>query len=168
MNALKRQGIYLVASCGGKGICGKCRVRILEGGHRTVSTAKLKPDEIEKGTVLACRTYADEDITIDIPKESKMVIGDAIEISRSQDLFQLFKTADGKISPIVKWLGLDIPPPTLDNNIGDLERLKKATKRPARKGWYFRIHLFHYCRSLSEMRNGRSVLHIRIKWRLVF
>jgi uncharacterized 2Fe-2S/4Fe-4S cluster protein (DUF4445 family) len=137
MNALKRQGIYLVASCGGKGICGKCRVRILEGGHRTVSTAKLKPDEIEKGTVLACRTYADEDITIDIPKESKMVIGDAIEISRSQDLFQLFKTADGKISPIVKWLVLDIPPPTLDNNIGDLERLKKAIEETGTKEMVF-------------------------------
>ena len=137
MNALKRQGIYLVASCGGKGICGKCRVRILEGGYRTASTAKLKPDEIEKGTVLACRTHADEDITIDIPKESKMVIGDAIEISRSQDLFQLFKTADGKISPIVKWLGLDIPPPTLDNNIGDLERLKKAVEETGTKGMVF-------------------------------
>ncbi len=137
MNALKRQSIYLVASCGGKGICGKCKVKILEGGYMTVSTVKLKPDEIEKGIVLACRTYADEDITVDIPKESKMVIGDVIEISRSQDLFQLFKTADGKISPIVKWLGLDLPPPTLDNNIGDLERLKKAIEETGTKGMVF-------------------------------
>jgi uncharacterized 2Fe-2S/4Fe-4S cluster protein (DUF4445 family) len=136
-NALKRQGVYLVASCGGKGICGKCKVRIIEGGYRTVSTAKLNHDEIEKGIVLACRTYADEDITIDIPKESKMVIGDAIEISRSQDLLQLFKSTDGKISPIVKWLSLDIPPPTLDNNIGDLERLKKAVEETGTKGMVF-------------------------------
>ncbi|MFN3479044.1 MAG: 2Fe-2S iron-sulfur cluster-binding protein, partial [Thermodesulfovibrionales bacterium] len=29
--ALKRQGVYLVASCGGKGTCGKCRVKVMEG-----------------------------------------------------------------------------------------------------------------------------------------
>ena len=101
-NAFKRQGVYLVSSCGGKGTCGKCKVRILEGGFRTLSTAKLQPGEIDKGMVLACQTRADEDITVDIPKESKLVVGDVIEIAKSQDLFKLFISSDGKISPIVQ------------------------------------------------------------------
>ena len=29
--ALKAAGIYLVASCGGKGTCAKCKVRVIEG-----------------------------------------------------------------------------------------------------------------------------------------
>ena len=136
-SALKRQGVYLVASCGGKGTCGKCKVRILEGRFRTLSTAKLQPAEIDKGIVLACRTYAEEDITVDIPKESKLVVGDVIEIARSQDLFELFKSSDGKISPIVQWLGLDLSLPTLDNNISDLERLKNAVYETGAKGLKF-------------------------------
>ncbi|HMK49235.1 MAG TPA: ASKHA domain-containing protein [Thermodesulfovibrionales bacterium] len=136
-NALKRQGIYLVASCGGKGTCGKCKVRILEGGFRTLSTAKLQPGEIDRGVVLACQTYADEDITLDIPKESMLVVGDVIEIARSQDLFELFGTSDGKISPIVEWIDLDLPSPTLDNNMSDLERLKNSLEEAGLKGLRF-------------------------------
>ena len=128
--------MYLV-SLGGKGTCGKCKVRILEGGFRTLSTAKLQPGEIDKGMVLACQTRADEDITVDIPKESKLVVGDVIEIARSQDLFGLFISSDGKISPIVRWIELDLPLPTLDNNISDLERLKNAVFETGVKGLGF-------------------------------
>jgi uncharacterized 2Fe-2S/4Fe-4S cluster protein (DUF4445 family) len=126
LNALKRQGVFLVASCGGKGTCGKCRIKILEGSYRSVSTGKLQPDEIASNTVLACQTFADEDISVDIPKESRLVIGDVIEISRSKDLYELFQSLEGKISLLLKIASLDIPAPTLDNNMSDLERLKTS------------------------------------------
>jgi len=126
LNALKRQGVFLVASCGGKGTCGKCRINILDGNCRTSSAGKLTPDEIASGTVLACQAFADEDISIDIPKESKLVIGDIIEISRSKDLYGLFQSLDGTISPLLKSAILSISAPTLENNMSDLERLKVA------------------------------------------
>jgi uncharacterized 2Fe-2S/4Fe-4S cluster protein (DUF4445 family) len=133
LNALKRQGIFLVASCGGKGTCGKCRIKILEGTHRTVSTGKLQPEEIASGTVLACQTFADDDISVDIPKESRLVIGDVIEISRSKDLYDLFQSLEGIISPLIKTASLDIPAPTLDNNMSDLERLKTSLEESGTK-----------------------------------
>jgi uncharacterized 2Fe-2S/4Fe-4S cluster protein (DUF4445 family) len=137
LQAFKRQGIYLVASCGGKGICGKCRIRILEGRYRTETTGKLDPLEIQSGIVLACQTFPEEDISIDIPKASRLVVGDIIEISRSKNLFELFQSLDGNISPLVKRIPLDIPPPSLDNNISDLERLQKAVEGTGLKGMRF-------------------------------
>jgi uncharacterized 2Fe-2S/4Fe-4S cluster protein (DUF4445 family) len=137
LQALKRQGVYLVSSCGGKGICGKCRVKIPEGRYRTESTGKLEPAAIQAGIVLACRTFPEEDITIDIPKESRLVVGDAIEISRSKDLFDLFQSLDREISPLLKWLPLDISPPTINNNVSDLERFRKSLEEKGLKGMRF-------------------------------
>lgn len=125
LQALKRQGVYLVASCGGKGICGKCRVKIAGGRYRTESTGKLEPAAVQSGIVLACRTFPEEDITVDIPKESRLVVGDVIEISRSKNLFDLFQSLDREISPILKWQPLDISPPTINNNVSDLERFRQ-------------------------------------------
>jgi uncharacterized 2Fe-2S/4Fe-4S cluster protein (DUF4445 family) len=137
LKTLKRHGVYLVASCGGKGICGKCRIKIVSGKYSIKSKGKLEPREIGSGIVLACQTFPKEDLIIDIPKESKLVIGDIIEISRAKDLSDLFRSLNGKISPLLKWVTLEIIPPTLNNNISDLERLKKAIEEKGIKGMSF-------------------------------
>ncbi len=137
LKTLRRHGIYLVASCGGKGICGKCRVRIISGRCTIVSKGKLKLDETCSGITLACQTYPEEDLIIDIPKESKIVIGDIIEISKANELFDLFKSLNGDISPLLRKVVLEIDPPTLNNNISDLERLQKALEEKGLKGMRF-------------------------------
>lgn len=137
LKTLKRHGIYLVASCGGKGICGKCRVRIISGRCTIVSKGKLEPEETGSGITLACQTYPEEDLIIDIPKESKIVVGDIIEISKANELFDLFKSLNGDISPLLRKVVLEIDPPTLNNNISDLERLLKALEEKGLKGMRF-------------------------------
>ncbi|MEW6066935.1 MAG: ASKHA domain-containing protein [Nitrospirota bacterium] len=137
VQALKRQGIYLITSCGGKGICGKCRIKILEGKCRIESTGKLTPQEIGSGITLACQTFPEEDISIDIPKESQLVVGDIIEISRSRNLSELLQSLGAEISPLVKWVRLDISPPSLQNNIADLDRLKSILDKKGLKGMRF-------------------------------
>jgi uncharacterized 2Fe-2S/4Fe-4S cluster protein (DUF4445 family) len=124
--ALKRNGIYLVASCGGKGICGKCRVKLLEGKSRIISTGKLEPREVEAGITLACQTFLEGNIFIDIPKESKLTLGDKIALSRSGDLIELLNSLGAEISPIVRLITLNIPPPSIQDNISDLERLRRS------------------------------------------
>src|SRR4030042_5735762 len=126
LQALKRNGIYLVASCGGKGICGKCRVRLLEGKNRIVSAGKLEPREVEAGITLACQTFPEGDTFIDIPKESKLIIGDKIALSKSGDLIELLHSLGAEISPIVRQITLSLPPPSIQDNISDLERLKRS------------------------------------------
>lgn len=126
LQILKKNGIYLVASCGGKGICGKCRIRILEGKSRITSTGKLKPYEIQAGFSLACQTFPEKDIFIDIPKESMLVIGDKIALSKSGDLLALLKSLDTEIFLMVRQITLTLPPPTITDNISDLERIKRS------------------------------------------
>ncbi|WP_333654300.1 ASKHA domain-containing protein [Dissulfurispira sp.] len=125
-SALKRSGIYLVASCGGKGTCGKCRVKIVEGDCDVISYGKLTQKERESNIVLACQTVPKGDILIEIPKESRLVVGDKIAIARTKDLVEYLKSFGVDINPAVKRLYLELPPPTISDNISDLERLKRV------------------------------------------
>jgi uncharacterized 2Fe-2S/4Fe-4S cluster protein (DUF4445 family) len=125
-HALKNKGIYLVSSCGGKGTCGKCKVRIIEGRHDVVSYGKLGQKEREEGLVLACQTFPRGDLLIEIPKEAMLAVGDKIAISKSRDLFELFESFNKEISPMVKHRSLDVPLPTIHDSISDMDRLKRA------------------------------------------
>ncbi|MEW6108084.1 MAG: ASKHA domain-containing protein [Nitrospirota bacterium] len=124
--ALKNNGIYLVASCGGKGVCGKCRVKILEGKSRIESVGKLRKKDIDEKLTLACQTFPEGDLVVEIPEESKLVIGDKIAVSKAKDLLEFIRSVDKGLSPPVKRVNLNLEPPTIQDNISDLERLKKA------------------------------------------
>ena len=137
LQALKKNGIYLVSSCGGKGICGKCRIRILEGKSRIASTGKLEPRDIKAGITLACQTFPQGNIFIDIPKESKLVIGDRIALSKSGDLLELLKFLEASISPMVRQITLTLTPPTIEDNISDLERLRRSLEEKDMIGMRF-------------------------------
>lgn len=66
MNALLREGYYMSAPCGGKGRCGKCGVRILEGEVPAglEDEKRFTKEELENGWRLACRLYPAEDLKI--------------------------------------------------------------------------------------------------------
>lgn len=125
-SALKRSGIYLLASCGGKGTCGKCKVKIIEGESDIISYWKLTQKERESNIVLACQSVPKGDVLIEIPKESRLVVGDKIAIAKTKDLADYLKSFGADINPAVKRLYLELPPPTISDNISDLERLKRA------------------------------------------
>ncbi|MBC8414246.1 DUF4445 domain-containing protein [bacterium] len=124
-DALKGAGIHLTTSCGGKGTCGKCKVIVNSGGVKSDSQMKLTPDEIAGGFALACKTYAEEDLGIDIPKESVLTVEGQIATEKTKDLLAAFKAAGAEIAPFTSRILLKLSPPTIDDNIGDLERLKR-------------------------------------------
>jgi uncharacterized 2Fe-2S/4Fe-4S cluster protein (DUF4445 family) len=153
LQAFKRQGVYLVASCGGKGICGKCRLRIVRGEYRTAPTGKLTPEDTASGIVLACQTFPKSDISADIPKEAQLVVGDVLELPRIKDLLDSFRSSGEILSPLVTWTSLAISPPTIDDNISDLERLKKSL----RSGGFTDMRFSHAFLSVmaTELREAR-------------
>ena len=124
--ALKAAGIYLVASCGGKGTCAKCKVRVIEGDFEAQTYGKLTTEEKKSGLVLACQTLPLNDILVAIPKESRLVMGDQIAVSKTKNLVQYLQSYGVDINPFVKTISLDLPPPTITDNISDLERLRRA------------------------------------------
>ena len=73
MSALIHEGFFLPAPCGGKGTCGKCKIKILEGSLEAsdADLASLSEDEINAGIRLACLAYPKEDITISIPMDDE-------------------------------------------------------------------------------------------------
>jgi uncharacterized 2Fe-2S/4Fe-4S cluster protein (DUF4445 family) len=126
LEALALADVHLVASCGGKGTCGKCRVRVLEGDAGAGTSGKLTASEREQGFVLACRSRPRGDLSIEIPETSRLVVGDQIAVARASDLAELFASFGTPIQPLVRTLDLHLPPPTLHDNISDLERLRRA------------------------------------------
>ncbi|MEJ2696040.1 MAG: ASKHA domain-containing protein [Candidatus Sulfobium sp.] len=135
--ALKGNGIYLAASCGGKGVCGKCRVRILEGQFRSESSGKLRKKEIDEQFVLACKTFPQGNISIEIPEGSRLIVGDKIAVSKSKDLVESLRAFGDGITPMVKTVHLEINPPTIEDHVGDLDRLAGALDRKGISGVRF-------------------------------
>ncbi|HIJ59740.1 MAG TPA: DUF4445 domain-containing protein [Nitrospirae bacterium] len=125
-SALKKAGVFITSSCGGKGFCGKCKVNVLSGQYDAISYGKLTTKEREQRTVLACKTYPKDDILIEIPKLSRLVVGDKIAQEKSKDLYEYFKSFDSPIMPFVIRKSIKLPPPNISDNISDLERLNRT------------------------------------------
>ncbi len=125
-SALKRAGIYIIAPCGGKGICSKCKIKVIKGDYKVKSSGKLTIQEKETNISLACQTFPRGDIIIEIPKESQLVIGDKIAIAKTKSLIDHLKSYNVEFSPITKRVFLDLPHPTISDSISDLERLKRS------------------------------------------
>ena len=70
-DALQEHGIAMDYICGGKGICGKCAVRVLEGKAETsvADYAFFSEEQLAQGYRLACQLHVTEDILLEIPQE---------------------------------------------------------------------------------------------------
>jgi uncharacterized 2Fe-2S/4Fe-4S cluster protein (DUF4445 family) len=130
-------GIHINASCGGEGVCGKCRI-VQEGGKlENGITERLSPEDVAKGYRLACLSEVVEDVTVIVPVEST-VDTDFLNVQaapRSTAAAQHMDIESLKeqglfINPVKKTL-LDIPPPTKDDNLSDVGRLVRSLKEKA-------------------------------------
>ena len=70
----QKAGILVAANCGGKGICGKCRVRFLKGAPLPTAQERrfFSPDELRQGYRLACLSRLYTDCEIEVPKLRKV------------------------------------------------------------------------------------------------
>lgn len=62
-------GLYITASCGGNGSCGKCKVIIESGEVEEGISERLTPDEIKKDYRLACASKIKSHLVVRIPVE---------------------------------------------------------------------------------------------------
>ena len=126
--AVKASGVYVLSSCGGKGNCGKCKVIIKEG---TVESGKsrsfLSAEEAERGYVLACLSRVKSDLIVEIPQESRMQAKHKIATgAKTDELIKLMQSAGGCLESRIKRVHLELSPPTIDDNIADYERVRRA------------------------------------------
>ncbi|MBW1646109.1 MAG: DUF4445 domain-containing protein, partial [Deltaproteobacteria bacterium] len=127
-------GVHINASCGGNGTCGKCKVIIEKGQVESEKTPKISDEQWEHGYRLACRTKVVDDLTVTIPPESridssalKRKTGGQRHILKALDLNSLVQGFT--VNPAVFKVYLELPEPTLDDNMSDLGRLLREMKK---------------------------------------
>ena len=66
---LLRNNIHLSTSCGGRGNCAKCTVRILQGSTtiQTMDRMWLTESQLNDGYRLGCQVFAKEPLIVEIP-----------------------------------------------------------------------------------------------------
>ncbi len=70
-HTLKKEGIAFSAPCGGKGTCGACKIRVLEGNVPVTEKDRgvFSKEQLIDGWRLACQAYPTEDCVAVIPVE---------------------------------------------------------------------------------------------------
>lgn len=126
LSAAMAAGVHINASCGGKGVCGTCKVKIEQGSLESRRTRYITEDEFDKGFRQACQSKVISDLTVTIPTESRL--DKAIQARERKNIAGASVTG-WKFNPPLKKYYLEIPPPTLDDNASDLFRLRRELKK---------------------------------------
>jgi len=132
VEASRLLGVGIEALCGGHHVCGKCKVRIENGRiqeydidskpenagpWQAIESEHITPAERAAGFRLGCIATVRQDLSIDVPEESrpgKQVISKAARPIRIDH------------DPAVKTYCLKLPEATLVDPTGDFERLSRA------------------------------------------
>jgi uncharacterized 2Fe-2S/4Fe-4S cluster protein (DUF4445 family) len=130
LEAALAAGVHINATCGGQGVCGKCRVVIEAGEVDSEKTEKIDQEEYDTGWRQACRTALLSDCTIRIPDESrglKPLAAQKLDMGRAERKISVLDTkplaVGWQFEPMAIKVPVKLTPPTLKENVGDLSRL---------------------------------------------
>jgi len=134
IRAAMEAGVHVNASCGGEGVCGKCRVLIENGSVEGGISEKLSQEDREQGYRLACQSRVTGDLVVRVPIESE--IDPSVLNMQSPPRFtariqemDLEELKDkGLFNPPVEKKYLKLPLPTDQDNLADATRLVSFLK----------------------------------------
>ena len=129
IRAALEAGVHVNASCGGEGVCGKCRVLIEDGLVEGGITEKLSAEDQTKGYRLACQAAVKSDLIVRIPVEST-IDASVLKLQTAprrtahiQEMnFEELKEKGLFVAPVEKKY-LELPAPTAQDNLPDITRL---------------------------------------------
>jgi len=129
-------GVYIQASCGGEGVCGKCRVLIEKGEVESARGPKISEEEFWRGMRQACQTRILSDLEVRVPVESEL---DRRFIARTRERVSAGRKVSHQeleslvlgwcFSPALRKHYVEMDPPTVKDNRSDLSRLLLALKK---------------------------------------
>jgi len=135
LEAAQELGVSLESVCGGKHVCGKCRIRIEEGffARDGLNSSRdnlspfleeekkfISPQEQESGYRLACITRLNGDALVYLPEESR---------GKKQVIRKEVRNLPFHLNPGVKAYFAQLIPPTLTEPLADFERLCQALEK---------------------------------------
>ncbi|MFH1139947.1 MAG: ASKHA domain-containing protein [Pseudomonadota bacterium] len=135
LRAAMLAGVHINASCGGQGVCAKCRVKISTGKVEGGLSERLSPDDLAAGYRLACKAEVLEDVEVTVPLESQ-VDSKVLNLQRARTSAGLKKREiggswlkeKGLFQSTVQKLPVEMEPPVSGSNHSDLDRLYKALR----------------------------------------
>ena len=119
-NAANWAGLAIDSTCGGRGTCGKCKVRLLQGANSITDADRkyLTGAELTDGWRLSCRALIHQECVADVPR-----------LMTSPKAALLGYGRHVAIDPNVAKVYLQLVEPTLEDQQPDLERVVTALDR---------------------------------------
>ncbi len=117
LNILHENNIGIEIPCGGKGICGKCKIKIIKGVVNDKTDEEinyLTKYELEEGIRLACLVIPNGDLTVELLQKKDL----------KHNILTEGYMPDIKINPLISKKVYNINKPTLENNISYQDILK--------------------------------------------
>jgi Na+-transporting NADH:ubiquinone oxidoreductase subunit F len=124
LGTLAANHIFIPSACGGKGTCGVCTVKVLEGGGAMLPTEgnHINRGEAREGVRLSCQVKVKQDMKIELPPE-------VFEVRK----WKCKVRSNHNVATFIKELVLELPP---------------GESVPFRAGGYIQIecppHVVHY------------------------
>ncbi len=119
-DALKAAGLTVRSECGGRGICGKCRVVVKPSSNFTEVTdieKELVRSDLRSGHRLACECSIVGDGAVYIPKESRVTTRKLLIEGIERPV---------KIEPAIRKVFIRVRKPSLEDIRSDVQRLEDA------------------------------------------
>ena len=136
LDVARKANVAIDAPCSGNGVCGKCRVRLLEGTLDSPENRHLTREEYEAGWRLACCAKVVGDARIEVPDiasayRSRMKMADL----SSPEEVAIFLNAEKQLADAgmlpgsdLRFLTVRLSEPTVDDAMPDNERLMRAIR----------------------------------------
>lgn len=109
-------GFALDTACGGKGICGRCRLRLGEGDYETLAGRPFHVAEGEEREALGCRVRV-------VGPSARIDIPDASLIEQKAQIHEDYQLPSSAREPLLRRLKVQPRPATLGRPASDFERL---------------------------------------------
>lgn len=141
LSAAISAGVYVNSVCGGDGVCGRCKVVLRKGQVSTQPNGIITAEERKNNIYLGCLTNIHSDLEVEIPESSRLNFDNLTPLELGERLGSLYSKAEDiqpvktkfkegffKHSPFATKLYLELPAPTLNDSVSDLERLYRALR----------------------------------------
>jgi len=134
LEVARKTNVAIDAPCSGNAACGKCKVKLLGGELESQKTLHITDEEYAQGWRLSCISKVIADVEIGVPDiasayKSRMKVAD-LDSAKEIEIFEKTKTDVGNagisFGNDLEVVRVTMTPPTLDDTMPDLERLKWA------------------------------------------
>ena len=117
-NAAHWAGLPIESTCGGRGTCGKCGVKVLDGeAELSLADYRHLPEKLDDGWRLSCQCPINGPMTVEVPRLMKMPKAATMGVGR----FVL-------LEPNVVKHYFELPPPSLQDHRSHLARVLDAVE----------------------------------------